>query len=51
MIGCDNPSCPIKWFHKSCLRMDSDPEGNGFVLPVTDYLSEDKYLCAIIAVN
>lgn len=27
MIGCDNPSCPIKWFHKSCLRMDSDPEG------------------------
>ena len=27
MIGCNNPPSPIKWFYKSCLRMDSDPEG------------------------
>ena len=27
MIGCDNPPSPIKWFYKSCLRMDSDSEG------------------------
>ena len=21
MVGCDNPSCPIEWFHMSCLNM------------------------------
>ena len=38
MIGCDNPSCPIKWFHKSCLRMDSDPEGK-WICPTCHRLS------------
>ena len=34
------PLCPIKWFHKSCLRMESDPEGKWVcLLPVTNYLS------------
>ena len=39
MIGCNNPSCPIKWFHKSCLRMESDPEGK-WICPTCHRLSK-----------
>ena len=21
MIGCDNPDCPIEWFHVECLKL------------------------------
>ena len=21
MVGCDNPSCPYKWFHLPCLKL------------------------------
>ena len=27
MIGCDNRSCPIMWFHMNCLNIDSIPDG------------------------
>lgn len=27
MIGCDNKSCPIKWFHLICLSMKAVPTG------------------------
>ena len=27
MIGCDNPNCPIEWFHMECLNMESIPRG------------------------
>ena len=30
MIGCDNPSCSIKWFHMNCLGIDSIPEGEWY---------------------
>ena len=30
MIGCDNPSCPIEWFHMSCLNMESIPRGKWY---------------------
>ena len=31
MIGCDNDSCPIKWFHMDGLNIDS--------------VSDDKWFC------
>lgn len=27
MMGCENPSCNIKWFHTSCLQMSKPPKG------------------------
>lgn len=30
MIECENPSCPIKWFHMSCLWMKSNPQKKWF---------------------
>lgn len=27
MVGCDSKNCPIKWFHTSCLKMESVPSG------------------------
>ena len=30
MIKCENPSCPFKWFHMSCLRMKKAPKTRWF---------------------
>ena len=30
MIACDYPSCPIEWFHKSCLKLHSFPKGKWY---------------------
>ena len=27
MIACDNPDCPIEWFHTKCLRLHTLPKG------------------------
>ena len=27
MIACDNPDCPIEWFHTSCLQLTKLPKG------------------------
>jgi len=27
MIGCDNPDCPIEWFHLKCLKLPRAPKG------------------------
>ena len=27
MIGCDNPDCPIEWFHIECLQIHTIPKG------------------------
>ena len=27
MVGCDNPKCAIKWYHLSCLQMETAPRG------------------------
>ena len=27
MIACDDPNCPIIWFHMECIGMEKDPEG------------------------
>ena len=28
LIGCDNASCMIKWYHVSCLKLKEEPEGD-----------------------
>lgn len=30
MIGCDNPSCSIEWFHIDCLKIKSIPSGKWY---------------------
>jgi len=30
MIGCDNPDCPIEWFHFGCVGLTIKPKGKWF---------------------
>ncbi|KAK3105047.1 hypothetical protein FSP39_016044 [Pinctada imbricata] len=30
MIGCDNPDCPIEWFHFACVGLKMKPKGKWF---------------------
>jgi hypothetical protein len=30
MIACDNPDCPIEWFHIGCMGLNSIPKGKWF---------------------
>ncbi|XP_050429424.1 inhibitor of growth protein 4 isoform X2 [Adelges cooleyi] len=30
MIGCDNPDCPIEWFHFACVKLTTKPKGKWF---------------------
>ncbi|XP_075254375.1 inhibitor of growth protein 4-like [Convolutriloba macropyga] len=30
MIGCDNPDCPIEWFHFNCVGLSAKPKGKWF---------------------
>ena len=30
MIGCDDPKCPIEWFHYTCVGIDKPPKGKLF---------------------
>ncbi|ESO95756.1 hypothetical protein LOTGIDRAFT_214850 [Lottia gigantea] len=30
MIGCDNPDCPIEWFHFACVGLNAKPKGKWF---------------------
>lgn len=27
MVACDNPNCPIEWFHFGCVGLTSKPKG------------------------
>ncbi|XP_060847258.1 inhibitor of growth protein 5-like isoform X2 [Rhopalosiphum padi] len=37
MIGCDNPDCPIEWFHFACVKLTTKPKGKWFCLKcITD---------------
>ena len=39
MIACDNPDCPIEWFHTKCLRLHTLPKGkpSGIVQTAENY--------------
>ncbi|XP_060853817.1 inhibitor of growth protein 4-like [Rhopalosiphum padi] len=30
MVGCDNPDCPIEWFHFECVKLTTKPKGKWF---------------------
>ncbi|ESN91510.1 hypothetical protein HELRODRAFT_185182 [Helobdella robusta] len=30
MIGCDNPDCPIEWFHFGCVGLSTKPKGKWY---------------------
>lgn len=30
MIGCDNPDCPIEWFHFGCVGLTTKPKGKWY---------------------
>lgn len=30
MIGCDNPDCPIEWFHFACVDLKTKPKGKWY---------------------
>lgn len=30
MIGCDNPDCPVEWFHFPCVELTTKPKGKWF---------------------
>ncbi|XP_050056013.1 inhibitor of growth protein 5-like [Aphis gossypii] len=30
MIGCDNPDCPVEWFHFTCVKLIIKPKGKWF---------------------
>ncbi|XP_030750189.1 inhibitor of growth protein 5 isoform X1 [Sitophilus oryzae] len=30
MIGCDNPDCPIEWFHFACVGLTTKPKGKWY---------------------
>lgn len=36
MIGCDNPDCPIEWFHFACVGLTTKPKGKWFCPKCTD---------------
>lgn len=36
MIGCDNPDCPIEWFHFNCVQLTSKPKGKWYCPQCTE---------------
>lgn len=30
MVACDNPQCPIEWFHFACVKLEEEPKGKWF---------------------
>ena len=34
MIGCDNPDCPIEWFHFECVGLTASPKGKKWYCPI-----------------
>ncbi|XP_025207303.1 inhibitor of growth protein 4-like [Melanaphis sacchari] len=41
MIGCDNPDCPIEWFHFVCVKLSTKPKGKWFC-PICKQRGEKK---------
>jgi hypothetical protein len=30
MVACDNPECPIEWFHFACVGLTEQPKGKWY---------------------
>ena len=44
MVYCDNPTCPIGWFHFSCVGLQFPPTGTGTVLNVMEHCNVHVYV-------
>jgi len=42
MVGCDNPSCPIEWFHYGCVGLTDAPKGKWFCPQCSDSIRKKK---------
>ncbi|XP_023646305.1 inhibitor of growth protein 5a isoform X2 [Paramormyrops kingsleyae] len=42
MIGCDNPDCPIEWFHFACVDLTTKPKGKWFCPRCTQDRKKNK---------
>lgn len=42
MVGCDNGSCPYKWFHLPCLKLKSLPKSSKWYCPGCRKLYQKK---------
>ena len=40
MVGCDNPTCTMEWFHFNCLKLDSEPKTKKWYCPDCSKLPE-----------
>jgi hypothetical protein len=42
MIGCDNPDCPIEWFHFGCINLTAKPKGKWYCSKCTPLFKKKK---------
>ena len=42
MVGCENPSCKITWFHMACLRINKAPKGKWYCPSCHPYNSKKR---------
>ena len=42
MVGCDNPTCTIEWFHVKCVGMTTIPEGEWICPPCSVLRKENN---------
>lgn len=42
MVGCDNPNCPIEWFHYGCVGISDPPKGKWYCPKCTAIMSKKK---------
>ncbi|KAM4626901.1 inhibitor of growth protein 5-like [Discoglossus pictus] len=48
MIGCDNPDCPIEWFHFACVDLTTKPKGKWFCPSLYPGAEEMIALCITV---
>lgn len=42
MIGCDNPECPIEWFHFECVGLSGPVKGKWYCPECSAKMKKDK---------
>ena len=42
MIGCDNPDCPIEWYHFGCIGLTAKPKGKWYCSKCTPLFKKKK---------
>lgn len=42
MVACDNPDCPVEWFHFECVGLTSKPKGDWFCVACRKVSGDDS---------